>query len=131
VALPLSHAWERGRGEGVWIGVNMKERARAFRKDMTDAENRIGYFLRDRRLNGHKFIREQSIGNYIADFVCRSKKIVIEIDGGQHVDNIEYDAWRTNFLQSRGYKVLRIWNDEVLTNIEGVLEAILAVLEEA
>lgn len=109
----------------------MKERARSFRKNMTDAENRIWYYLRDRRLNGYKFVREHVVGSYIADFVCRSKKIILEVDGGQHAntDTVEYDQKRTEYLESKGYKVLRVWNNEVLTNIEGVLDELLILLE--
>ena len=107
----------------------MKERARSFRKGMTEAENRMWYFLRGRRLNGYKFIREQIIGDYIADFVCRQKKVVIEVDGGQHAKAVEYDKKRTEFLEKEGYRVFRVWNNEVFQNIEGVLEAILNLLE--
>lgn len=108
----------------------MQERARSFRKNMTDAEQRIWYFLRDRRLNGYKFVREQVIGSFIVDFVCRSKKLIIELDGGQHIENADYDKKRSEFLQKKGYKILRIWNDEVFVNIDGILEAILNLLEE-
>jgi very-short-patch-repair endonuclease len=107
----------------------MKERARNLRKNSTDAENRMWYFLRDRRLNGYKFIREQVIGNYIADFVCRQKKIIIEVDGSQHAEAVQYDKRRTKFLEEKGYKVFRIWNNEVFENIDGVLEAILDLCE--
>lgn len=107
----------------------MQERARAFRKTMTPAENRIWYYLRNRRLNGYKFVREYAIGIYIADFVCRQQKVIVEIDGGQHGDAVDYDNERTKFLESCGYKVLRFWNDEVFTNINEVLNAILMELE--
>ena len=96
---------------------------------MTNAENRMWYFLRNRRLNGYKFVREQVIGNYIADFVCREKKVIIEIDGGQHMKAMEYDRQRTEFLEKNGYKILRAWNNEVTSNIQGVLETILHLLE--
>ncbi len=108
----------------------MKERAQSLRKNMTDAGNRMWYFLRNRRLNGYKFVREYVIGNYIADFVCREKNLIIEIDGGQHMDTIAYDSRRTKDLEHRGYRVLRIWNHEVFTNIQGVLEGILNLLED-
>lgn len=107
----------------------MKERAQELRKNMTAAENRIWYYLRNRRLCGFKFVRELVIGHYIADFVCREKKLIIEIDGGQHMDAVEYDALRTQYLEARGYQVLRIWNDEVFKNITGVMDSILQVLE--
>ena len=78
----------------------MKERARSRRQNMTDAENRIWYFLRNRRLKGYKFVREYVIDTYIADFACREKKLVIEIDGSQHLDAIEYDKLRTEHLMA-------------------------------
>ena len=109
----------------------MKERARSFRKNMTDAENRVWYFLRNRRLNGYKFVREFVIGSYIADFVCREKKLIIELDGGQHMEAAEYDKRRTEFLEKNGYRVLRVWNNEVFNNINGVLETILNLLQSA
>ena len=107
----------------------MKDRVRSLRQDMTDAENRMWYFLRNRRLNGYKFVREYVIGFYIADFVCREKKLIIEVDGGQHMDAIEYDQRRTAHLIKLGYNVLRVWNNEVFNNIEGVLATILSSLE--
>jgi very-short-patch-repair endonuclease len=107
----------------------MKERVRDLRRNMTNAENRMWYYLRNRRLGGYKFVREHVIGQYIADFVCREKKLVIEIDGGQHMDAVEYDAVRTKDLEARGYRVLRIWNHEVFKNIQGVMDSILNLLE--
>ena len=108
----------------------MKERARVLRQDMTIAENRMWYFLRNRRLNGYKFVREYVIGDYIADFVCHDKKLIVEIDGGQHMEAAEYDQRRTNYLTAKGYKVVRFWNNEVLLNVQGVLETILRSLED-
>ncbi len=75
------------------------------------------YFLRNRRLNGYKFVREYVIGHYIADFVCRDKKLIVEIDGSQHMEAAEYDQRRTNFLSANGYKVIRFWNNEILKNV--------------
>ena len=74
-------------------------------------------------------MREYVIGNYIADFVCRDKKLIIEIDGGQHMEAAEYDQKRTNYLTANGYRVMRFWNNEVLNNAQDVLEAILHSLE--
>jgi very-short-patch-repair endonuclease len=107
----------------------IKVKARSFRKNMTVAEYRMWYFLRDRRLNGYKFVREQIIGNYIADFVCRQKKLIVEVDGSQHLEAIEYDNLRTKYLMQQGYTVFRVWNNEVIENAEAVLEAILDLLE--
>jgi very-short-patch-repair endonuclease len=106
----------------------MKENARILRKTMTDAEHRIWYFLRDRRLKGYKFARQYIIGPYITDFICRDKKIILEVDGGQHSEAIAYDTKRTQFLEKQGYKVIRVWNNEVFKNIEGVLETLLVAL---
>lgn len=106
----------------------MKERARSFRKGMTDAENRMWYYLRDRRLNGYKFVREYVIDYYIADFVCREKKLIIEIDGGQHEEQIDYDEKRSAFLENKGYRVFRVWNHEVLEDVQSVLSEILELL---
>ena len=108
---------------------SMKDRAKDLRRNMTDAENRIWYYLRNRRLAGYKFVREHVIGPFIADFVCREKKLVIEIDGSQHMDAVEYDEMRTKYLKDRGYQVLRIWNHEVFENIEGVTDHILNILD--
>jgi len=107
----------------------LKERARDLRRNMTEAENRFWYYVRDRRLGGHKFVREKVIGNYIADFVCREKKLIIELDGGQHMTAVEYDRQRTTYLETQGYTVLRIWNDEIFKNISGVAEKILNLIE--
>ena len=107
----------------------MKERVRELRGNMTDAENRMWYYLRNRRLGGFKFVREIVIGHYIVDFVCREKKFIIEVDGGQHMDAIEYDTLRTKYLEERGYRVLRVWNHEVFKNIQGVMDGVLNLLE--
>ena len=102
-------------------------RARRMRKVATDAENRLWYVLRNRNLNGHKFVRQFAIGPYVADFACREMALIIEIDGSQHMVS-ENDAIRTRFLNQQGYPVLRFWNIEVLLNRSGVLEAISSVL---
>ena len=109
---------------------SLKERARYFRKNMTAAEAILWKFLRNRQLNGYKFIRQKIIEGYITDFICREKKFIIEVDGINHKnkDIIEYDKERTAFLNAKGYHVWRIENNEVSINIEGVLEAILNAL---
>lgn len=96
------------------------------RKRQTDAEGKLWYFLRDRQLEGFKFRRQHRIGRYIVDIVCLDKKIVVEVDGGQHNETInqEKDEKRTNWLKKENYQVLRFWDNEVLTNTEGVLEII-------
>ena len=106
----------------------LNERARDLRKRSTDAENRLWYFVRNRRLNDHKFVRQFIVGPYIVDFVCREKKLIIELDGSQHADAIIYDQERTYYLEGEGYRVLRFWNNEVSNNINDVLEMILESL---
>ena len=107
----------------------MKEKTRSFRKQMTPEENRMWFFLRNRRLGGHKFNREFAIDFYIVDFICRSKNLIIEIDGSQHANQTEYDHKRNNFLISKGFRVIRFWNNDIQSNIDGVLQTILIELE--
>ncbi|MCF3629334.1 endonuclease domain-containing protein [Thalassospiraceae bacterium LMO-SO8] len=100
------------------------------RKSMTDAERRLWQALRNRQLASHKFRRQHPIPPYVADFACVERGLIVEVDGGQHSARAEADAARTQALQARGFRVLRIWNNEVMENLEGVLAAILAVLED-
>lgn len=88
---------------------------------MTDAERMLWQALREKQLNGHRFRRQHPIGKYIADFACIERKVVVELDGGQHQDQVAYDELRTAFLQENAWRVLRFWNNDVLNNIEGVL----------
>ena len=104
------------------------DRARELRQDMTDAEQKLWHHLRNRQLSGHKFRRQHDIDHYIADFACTEALLIVELDGGQHADQVNYDEHRTRHLQARGYRVLRFWNNDVLTNIEGVLTVILGSL---
>jgi len=94
------------------------------RKSQTDAENLLWRRLRREQLKGLRFRRQHPIGRYIVDFVCLEKRLILEIDGGQHDIERDKDEQRTNWLISEGYNVLRFWNNEVLTNLEGVLEEI-------
>ena len=101
----------------------MRKNAHILRTNMTDAENKLWQSLRRKAL-GYKFIRQYNIDDkYIADFYCASKKIIIEIDGGQHCDN-EKDKARDCYLRTRGFHVLRFWNNDILQNIDGCLEVI-------
>jgi very-short-patch-repair endonuclease len=104
-------------------------RARRLRRDSTDAERRLWYRLRARQVDGAKFVRQEPIGPYVADFICREQRLVVEVDGGQHATDPR-DAVRHGWLRERGYRVLRFWNHDVLANTEGVLEAIAATLRE-
>jgi very-short-patch-repair endonuclease len=100
------------------------------RKNMTDAERKMWQNLRNRQVGGYKFRRQKPIGPYIVDFVCLEKKIIIEVDGGQHASNTNSDTLREDYLKKKGYKILRVWNHEVLRNTESVLEWILKDLKE-
>ena len=102
--------------------------ARELRKDSTDAERRLWSRIRLKQLGGFRFRRQQPIGTYIVDFFCPEASLIIEIDGGQHDASAGRDALRTRWLEERGYKVVRFWNNEVLENIDGVLSVILAEL---
>jgi very-short-patch-repair endonuclease len=101
--------------------------ARRLRLDQTDAEKVLWNRIRNRQIDGHKFVRQQPIDNYICDFVCRERLIVIEVDGGQHSDSAK-DAIRDRRLAAEGHRVLRFWNNDVLGNIDGVLTVIQAEL---
>jgi very-short-patch-repair endonuclease len=99
--------------------------ARELRKNATDCERLLWQQLRAHRLQGFKFKRQQPLGLYIVDFVCFEARLIIEADGGHHAEQAEYDNRRDDWLRSQGFTVLRFWNNEILTNIEGVLERIL------
>jgi very-short-patch-repair endonuclease len=94
---------------------------------MTDAERAIWFAVRDRRLGGFKFKRQWSIGSHVADFCCIERRLVVEVDGGQH--SSDRDAARTRSLNEFGYRVIRYWNNEVLGNLDGVLTHLLAELQ--
>ena len=106
---------------------DMLAKAKHLRREMTDAERRLWSVLRDSRLEGAKFRRQQPIGPFIADFACQEHRLIIEADGGQHADNLR-DARRTAFLESKGYRVLRFWNNDILTNLDGVAQVIATAL---
>jgi very-short-patch-repair endonuclease len=102
-------------------------KARALRSNSTNAERKLSALLRGRQLDGHKFVRQFAIGQYVADFVCREAALIIEVDGGQHAEN-QRDDVRMRYLNAEGYSVLRFWNNDVLDNLEGVHGAIASVL---
>ena len=102
--------------------------ARKLRRNQTDAERTLWFRVRDRRLMGFKFRRQVPVDRYIVDFCCEESRLVIECDGGQHVERSKEDAERTSALEAMGYLVLRFWNNDVLLNTEGVLESIVATL---
>ena len=102
----------------------MKERARSLRKRQTDAERLLWSRLRSRQLARFKFRRQQTMGVYIIDFISLEAMLIIELDGGQHATQLEYDAKRSGYLNRLGFKVLRFWNNDVLQDIDAVLEFI-------
>ncbi|KTE25358.1 MULTISPECIES: endonuclease domain-containing protein [unclassified Sphingopyxis] len=104
-------------------------RAKSLRHALTDQEKKLWGALRDRRLGGFKFRKQQPIGPFIADFVCQDQRLIVEIDGSQHAES-QTDTARDAFLNDKGYRVLRVWNNEVTGNLSGVLTAILAALSD-
>src|ERR1700683_906678 len=105
-------------------------RARQLRQDSTDAERRLWSALRDRRLSGYRFRRQYPIGPFIVDFACTRERVIVEADGGQHSDS-KTDGPRTAWLEDQGWRVIRLWNNEILLNPEGVIDAILRGLRGA
>ena len=103
-------------------------KARFLRKNQTDAERLLWQKLRNRQLLNVKFRRQFPIEPYIADFVCLELKLIIELDGSQHFDQIAYDNKRSDFLKQRGFKVFRFWNNDVFKNTEGVMESIRLII---
>ena len=105
--------------------------ARKLRHDSTDAERKLWSRLRNRQLMNLKFVRQETIGLYVTDFCCRSRRLIIELDGGHHAEQIDADTERTRALEAQGYVVLRFWNHDVLTNIDSVLETIIGHLKDS
>ncbi len=102
-------------------------KAKRLRRDLTDAERKLWGILRSSQVEGAKFRRQQPIGPFIADFVCQERKLIIEADGGQHAIS-DGDSRRTAFLESKSYRVLRLWNNDILENLDGVAQVITAAL---
>jgi very-short-patch-repair endonuclease len=103
--------------------IRITQLSRKLRANQTDAETRLWHRIRNRQISGYKFVRQEPIGRYICDFVCREELIVVEVDGGQHLES-KSDEIRDAYLADEGYRVLRFWNNDVLSNIDGVLEVI-------
>jgi very-short-patch-repair endonuclease len=124
-----------------WFEPNMQDmdkspktlaRARSLRQLETDAERKLWGFLRDRRLGGFKFRRQVPVPPYIVDFLCMSHKLVVEVDGATHSDDheVRYDEERTAYLAAKGLRVHRVWNHDVYTSMNDVLDGILLALQE-
>lgn len=103
---------------------SFKKYRRQLRKSQTDAEDKLWVQLRNRRLDGFKFFRQYSYGPYILDFYCPQMRVAIEADGSQHVEAIEYDDKRSQYLRANGIHVMRFWDNEVLQSIDVVVEVI-------
>ena len=125
ILLPREKDWDEGHA------LLMKSRARSLRRNSTDAEIILWQHLRGRRLLGYKFRRQVPVGKYIVDFLCEDQAIVIELDGGQHMEQERYDQTRTNWLQANGFLVLRFWNNDIAENLEGVLESLFSTIEKS
>jgi very-short-patch-repair endonuclease len=109
------------------VAPRMRQRACALRIRLTDAERKLWYALRDRRFAGFKFRRQVPLGPFIADFVCFEERLVIEVDGGQHADSLQ-DRRRDRWFAANRFRVLRFWNNEVLSNLEGVMTVLAQTL---
>src|SRR5690242_7998633 len=114
-----SNFGKEGQGEG------LQARAKLLRNHSTDAENKLWFHLRNRNLANLKFRRQVIVGRYIADFLCHEIGLIIEVDGGQHIEQLTYDKKRKLYLNQQGFKVLRFWNNQILEEIEEVLNEIL------
>ena len=123
----LDDAWFRDNDRGY---SRPTRRSRELRVNATEAERKLWPHLSARKFKGVRFNRQFPIGQFICDFVSRETRLVIEIDGGQHATNVDYDQRRTRFLEAQGYHVIRFWNAEVLDNIEGVLAVIGKALDD-
>ena len=119
-------------GEGKRLPAELLERARALRREATDAERLLWSLLRNRQFLGLKFRRQHPLRGYVLDFYCHEAKLGIELDGGQHAEpeQAARDAQRTRDLEEHGIRVVRFWNHEVLKETRAVLEAIMSAVEE-
>lgn len=106
------------------------ENAHALRKEPTPAERKLWAYLRGDKLEGINFRRQHAIGNYVADFCSTKIKLIIELDGSQHLEQADYDKERTKYLEEQGYKVIRFWNNQVMNDLNGVILAITFAIEE-
>jgi very-short-patch-repair endonuclease len=104
------------------------QRACKLRRDQTDAESKLSSRIRNSQIDGAKFRRQFPIGEFIADFCCQSQRLVVELDGSRHAEQLQRDEWRTALLARHGYRVLRFWNEEIINDPDGVLERILVEL---
>lgn len=111
------------------MGGMQQARARQLRKNPTEAERTLWRHLRLRQLDGYKFRRQQPVGPYIVDFVCFEKRVILELDGGQHSTQTVYDTERSAWLEAQGFHVLRFWNHEIFQDIETVKGVIRKIMQ--
>jgi very-short-patch-repair endonuclease len=127
-----THALSPIGGEGRVRGQvreHLRRYARRLRREQTDAERKLWSRLRDRRLCGARFRRQHPIGPFISDFCCTEARLVIELDGGQHALRLREDQVRPKFLESQGYAVIRFWDTEISSNMDGILQRIVEALD--
>ncbi len=105
-----------------------KVKARELRKNPTDAERVLWRHLRLRQFSGYKFRRQQPMRKYIVDFVCLEKRLIIEVDGGHHSEQLKYDSERKTWLEEQGFRLLRFWDNQVLKETDAVKEMIMEAL---
>jgi len=113
-----------------WSEPLANKNARRLRREMTDAERQLWTRLRGKQLEGYRFRKQVPLGRFVADFACMEPQLIVEVDGGQHVDRTDHDDARTAWLETQGFRVLRFWNNEVSDNMEGVLQLIAMALRE-
>jgi very-short-patch-repair endonuclease len=107
-----------------------RDRGRRLRAQSTKEEAELWKHLRAKRFGGFKFRRQHRIGHYFADLCCVKRRLIVELDGGQHAEQKEHDAARTAYLTEQGYRVIRFWNEQVSREMNDVLEAIYAALTD-
>lgn len=106
------------------------ENARKLRKELTPAERKLWAHLSNRKLKGVKFRKQHAIGNYVPDFCAIKERLIIELDGSQHLEQQEYDEDRTKYFESLGYRVIRFWNNQIMNDMNGVILAVTFAIEE-
>ncbi|MBZ9815791.1 endonuclease domain-containing protein [Mesorhizobium sp. CA7] len=127
--------WTELSGQVVWRNAALAHHpakrsfARTLRREMTEAEHKLWQELRDRRLDRIKFRRQVPIGKYVADFACLEARLIVELDGSQHADS-ESDLERGAELKARGFRILRFWNDDILKDMSGVCDTIIAYVKD-
>jgi very-short-patch-repair endonuclease len=118
----------RNRFTGGLLHGTLLKRSRQLRRDSTEAELRLWSHIRMKNLDGARFRRQYPIEGFIVDFCCTKEKLIVEVDGSQHLENVAHDDERTRLLQRQGFRVLRFWNGDVMQNVDAVVEVIFEAL---